>query len=157
MESKANKDSVADNSHTILEMYKLHTEMADRVSQRRNTTNNLFVTINTSIITASIFIFAGNLPNKYIILVAIFILGIALSFVWKNLINSYKKLNTAKFKALDLLENKLPIKFYEIEYKAYQKLKRKDFSDIEKCLPTIFMALYFLGVLIIGISCFSCV
>ncbi len=64
MESQLNKNSMADNNHTILEMYKLHTEMADRVSQRRNTANNLFVTINTSIVATSIFVFTGNLQKR---------------------------------------------------------------------------------------------
>lgn len=131
-----------DKNNTILEMYKLHTEMADRISHRRGVANNWFMTINTSIIAGLLFIITSDLPKKMFMVLGICLLGFTLSYIWKNLIQSYKQLNTAKFKALDILENHLPLKFYEIEYKAYKEAKRKDFSEIEKWIPKVLMVIY---------------
>ena len=143
-----------DENNTILELYKLHVEMADRVSRRRDVTNNWFITINASIISGLLFLITNDLFKTMIVVLGICLLGCALSYIWKNLIQSYKQLNAAKFKALDSLENNLPLKFYEIEYKAYKEVKRKDFSEIEKWIPQVLMAIYALGFLI-GIGVLS--
>ena len=58
-EEKPNSRAI---SSTILELYKLHVEMADRVSQRRAVANNWFITINFSIFSLGSYIgIKGNL------------------------------------------------------------------------------------------------
>jgi len=140
-----NKNSVKNYTQTILEIYKLHVEMADRISHRRGVANNWFITINTSIITVFLFVVGREISNKLVIIISVFILGIALNYIWIKLIKSYKELNTAKFKALHKLESKLPLKFLEIEDKIYKKAKRKDFSDIEITMPRVLILLYFVS------------
>ena len=144
-----NNNNMADNRHTILELYKLHVEMADRVSHRRGIANNLFIVIHTSIILVS------GLTIKYfeqfkIPLLIIMALGTALALIWKELILSYKKLNNAKFKVINKIEeDHFPIQPYVDEYDYYTKDKRKDFSIIEKRIPIVLVAVYIIAIVVI--------
>ena len=152
-----NEEKERIQNNTVLELYKIHVEMADRVSQRRGVANNWFITIHASLISAM-----GILLNKYIqwdsweagwrlelheqfFLIVLSILGIALAFVWRRLINSYRKLNEAKFEVILKIEkNHLPLQPYTDENKYSKKDKRKDFSAIEKYMPNILIVLYLL-------------
>ena len=144
-----NNNNMADNRHTILELYKLHVEMADRVSHRRGIANHLFIVIHTSIILVS------GLTIKYfeqfkIPLLIIMALGIALALIWKELILSYKKLNNAKFKVINKIEeDHFRIQPYVDEYDYYTKDKRKDFSIIEKRIPIVLVAVYIIAIVVI--------
>ena len=144
-----NNNNMADNRHTILELYKLHVEMADRVSHRRGIANNLFIVIHTSIILVS------GLTIKYfeqfkIPLLIVMALGIALALIWKELILSYKKLNNAKFKVINKIEeDHFPIQPYVDEYDYYTKDKRKDFFIIEKRIPIVLVAVYIVAIVVI--------
>ena len=167
-----NNNNMADNRHTILELYKLHVEMADRVSHRRGIANNLFLVIHTSIISVSgltIFLLlyiqhiynniiwwrSDGLTIKYfeqfkIPLLIVMALGIALALIWKELILSYKKLNNAKFKVINKIEeDHFPIQPYVDEYDYYTKDKRKDFSIIEKRIPIVLVAVYIIAIVVI--------
>ena len=146
MEDKKSKEQYGNDFYAhLLEMYKLHTEMADRISQRRGITNNLYISIHTSLIGFLSYLFTNINNHTLIILLAV--LGFVLSLIWLLNIFSYKKLNTAKFKALDELENNLPINFFKIEYDHYKKLKRIDFSDIESGIPVLLMFSYFIFII----------
>lgn len=129
------KEEYGDQYHShLLEMYKLHTEMADRVSHRRDMMNRLYTTANLALIVLLSKLYIDQDIN--LTLAVVFsVLGMGFSFVWGLNIVSYQQLNSAKFEALDLLEKELPMAFYKIEFEAYQKKKRNDFSDIEKVIP----------------------
>ena len=137
------------NNKNNLELYKLHVEMADRVSHRRGIANNLFIAIHTSIILVS------GLAIKYfeqfkIPLLIVMALGIALALIWKELILSYKKLNSAKFKVINKIEeDHFSIQPYVDEYEYYKKDKRKDFSIIEKRIPIVLVTVYIVTIVVI--------
>ena len=140
-EEKPNSGAV---SSTILELYKLHVEMADRVSQRRAVANNWFITINASIFSLGSYI--GIKENLCEVVALLCFLGLYLALIWRALIGSYKKLNSAKFKVINAIEKKhLPIKPYSDEYKHYKEDKRKDFTTVEKWIPTALIIIYSLA------------
>ncbi len=127
----------------LLEQYKLYVEMADRVSQRRLTTNSYFLSINTGLLA-----FVGYVTikesNRYLWLVGL--AGIVLSILWFYILTSYKNLNTAKFKILHEVEKRLPLSLYAAEWnlmgrgdvpKFYRPL-----SHIERVVPWIFVILH---------------
>ena len=147
-EEKPNSRAI---SSTILELYKLHVEMADRVSQRRAVANNWFITINSSIFSLGSYIgIKGNLREVALLC----FLGLCLALIWRALIGSYKKLNSAKFKVINAIEKKhLPIKPYSDEYKHYKEDKRKDFTTVEKSIPTALMIIYSLAFIYVVITC----
>ena len=147
-EEKPNSRAI---SSTILELYKLHVEMADRVSQRRAVANNWFITINSSIFSLGSYIgIKGNLCEAALL----FFLGICLALIWLALIRSYKKLNSAKFKVINAIEQKhLPIKPYYDEYEYYKEDKRKDFTTVEKSIPIALMIIYLAFIIYVVITC----
>lgn len=101
----------------LLEIYKLHAELADRVSQRRDAANQRYASmlVGLGALLAFLLWFGdGNLPAIATRLVSG--LGMGLSLSWYVVIRSYRQLNTGKFKALHELEEKLAYPFYKREW-----------------------------------------
>lgn len=136
----------------LLEQYKLYVEMADRISQRRQSTNNYFLTINTFLL--SFFAFFHNVSsNKSVLVCLISMAGITLCYVWYRLIISYKGLNSGKFKVIHEMEKLLGYAPYDIEWEKLGRGKNKKlylpFTNIEPYIPGIFGALYLVSVLLL--------
>ena len=90
------------NRQERLEIYKLHAEFADRVSQRREGANRLYVSLltGTLIFLAALLRYGtGTMPVGGF--------GIFLSASCYIVIRSYRQLNPGKFDALHELEQKL--------------------------------------------------
>lgn len=132
----------------LIALYQLHAELADRVSQRREGANRLFVTLLTSLIVVT-----GFLLNAHHILALLVlgITGVGISVSWYIVIRSYRQLNSGKFKVLFELETQLPFAFFTREWavlkggrdkKHYWKL-----TVVETFLPLIF-AVVFLALLV---------
>lgn len=86
-----------------LEIYKLLVEMADRVSQRRQSANSFYLTVNTALIGGSSFLAQKSQSLSSILTIAL--AGIAVSILWVWNIQSYKTLNEAKFKVITQIED----------------------------------------------------
>ncbi|MCL4301555.1 MAG: hypothetical protein KJ077_37995 [Anaerolineae bacterium] len=131
----------------LFEQYKLFVEMQDKVSERRHSANTFFLTVNTALVTAIVgFISITPQPNVqygWIILAAI--AGVVFSFTWWRLIQSYKQLNSGKFKIIHLLETRLPAKLFDAEWDALghgDGTVYRPFNQEEKRVPIVFGALY---------------
>jgi hypothetical protein len=127
----------------LLEQYKLYVEMADRISERRQSANSYFLSVNSAILA-----FVGYVTSKessdYLWLLGI--AGATLSFLWYRLIRSYRDLNTAKFKVVHQIEKKLPISPYDAEWNAMGRGENptlyKPVSHIEGGVPWVFLILH---------------
>jgi hypothetical protein len=134
----------------ILEQYKIYVEMADRISARRNLANIFFLTLHTTILGVVGFAFQKiELVNPKWLTTLPFIGVIILCFVWWWLLLSYRQLNTAKYKVIGQLEEKLPASpYWFAEWKELGEGKdRKKYiplTVLEKIVPTIFGVLYFM-------------
>ena len=139
----------------LLEIYKLHTELADRVSQRREGANRLYVSLLVGLMVfgAALLRYGTGDVSAKIVLCAMGTIGALLSVSWYIVIRSYRQLNTGKFKPLHELEEKLAYPFFTREWellgegrdrRRYWKL-----SVVETSLPWIFFAL-FLGMTILA-------
>lgn len=127
----------------LLEIYKLHVELADRVSQRREGANRLYVSVLAGMVTflaVSIRFGVGDLPLDVLLCLA-GIIGSLLSLSWFVVLCSYRQLNSGKFKALLDLETKLVYPFFTTERELLQKRYRK-LTVVETGLPFIFLALF---------------
>ena len=147
---------MSENRNEILELYKLHAELADRVSQRREGANRLFVSLLTGLmvfLAALLRLGTGDLGAD-IVMGFFGVVGAALSAAWYVVIRSYRQLNTGKFKALHELEKKLPYPFFQREWDLLRE--GRDFrrywrlTVVETSLPVIFFLL-FVGVLAFAI------
>ncbi|MCQ2964942.1 MAG: hypothetical protein MJ203_05185 [archaeon] len=119
-----------DNSELLFKQYKLFVEMADHISERREKTNKLYITLMTALF-GMVAVFAKLTYPCIICLVPFLILIRYFSVNWANHIETYKTLNSAKFKVINHLENFLPVKGYTQEWKfcklrGYNKLTEKD-------------------------------
>ncbi|MCY4461145.1 MAG: hypothetical protein OXC26_12245 [Albidovulum sp.] len=139
----------------LLEIYKLHAELADRVSQRREGANRIYVSLLVGLaLFLGVFVRFGvkDFPMAIVFLAA-GIIGAALSISWFIVIRSYRQLNTGKFAALHELEEKLAYPFFKREWELLdegRKLSRYwKLTTVETGLPIIFLVL---SMILIGIS-----
>ncbi len=142
MESPLRSD---EDGRTVLEIYKMLVEMADRVSQRRQSANSFYLSVNTAIIGGSAFL--AQLPDTRISLTVVAIAGIAISLLWIRNIRSYKELNRAKFKVISDLEKRLPTAAYSDEWKLLDPdgdgERYTPFHKVEVMVPWVFVAVHF--------------
>lgn len=129
-----NHDS--NKSEIILAQWQTCVEMANSVSQRRDSMNNIFITLNLAIL-ATISI-SWNIKSIFLLLS-----GIAFCGVWLLFIKNYKLLNCEKFKVIDSLESQLPTHPFREEWDKLQKVKKyMDGTFLEKVLPITFICIY---------------
>ncbi len=134
----------------LLAQWQTCVEMANSVSQRRDTMNNIFVTINLALIAAVSLAF----DFKSIFLLAA---GIVLCFVWKRIITNYRLLNSAKFKVILELEEKLAATPFGDEQKILSACpKYHDGTKLETILPILFIVLYVVLMIVILANSYSC-
>ncbi len=133
--------------HELLEIYKLHAELSDRVSQRREGANRLFVGLLSGLVLfLGIFVRFGRdgVPVASILLFA-GILGVVLSVSWYVVIRSYRQLNSGKFHVLHELEKELAFPFFEKEWEYLERGKNVSqywrLTVVETSLPVIFLVL----------------
>lgn len=149
----------AEDRSQILEIYKLHVEMADHVSQRREGANRLFVAILSAmtVLMAAVLRFApdsGVLSAK-MTATGVALTGLLLTMAWLAIIKSYRQLNTGKFQALHELEKRLPFAFYTVEWKKLQHGKNFcvywKLTVVEMFPPIIFLFLFaIIGLLVLS-------
>jgi len=130
----------------LLEIYKLHAELADRVSQRREGANRLFVGLLTAILLLSAAFLRFGTGEVPLMLFGIGLVGSLLSVAWYIVIRSYRQLNTGKFKALDELEDRLLYPFFRREWELLEQGKNINrywrLTVVETLLPIGFLVLF---------------
>lgn len=130
----------------LLEQYKLYIHSHEKVSDRRQKTNEFFLGLNTALLATLGFI-VGKFGEATAILVSFaLIAGIIICYFWYQIIYSYKGLNTGKFAVIHAIESKLPLSLYDTEWEVLgrgeDKAKYLPFSHIELKIPWVFMFLY---------------
>ena len=132
-----------DKIEIILAQWQTCVEMANSVSQRRDTMNNIFVTLNLAIVAA----ISINWDMKSLF---ILVAGIVVCVIWLLFIRNYKLLNTEKFNVINEIEKKLPVKPFNDEWKKLERNKQyKDSTRLEKALPIMFIVLYVIAIITI--------
>lgn len=125
---------------TVLAQWQTCVDMANSISQRRDTMNNLFVTLNLAIVTAVSIIW--DLRSIFIM-----IAGIVLCIIWILFIRNFKLLNREKFKVINKMEKALPEQPFNDEWDLLCKnIKYKDGTKLENTLPIMFIILYIASV-----------
>ena len=160
-----------DDSSTILELYKMAVEMADRVSARRAGANSFFLTLNTALAAVVGIVSSARQPRGHgtvpsfdpFGLFVTSVAGVVLALVWWALLRYYRRLNAAKFDVINRLEERLPAQPYtdewailhpseslmDDEYSETSRLARwrrrvqhREATVVEQVVPFVFVALY---------------
>lgn len=141
----------------ILEIYKLHAELADRVSQRRLGANRIYVSllVGLMLFCGALLKIGGRHAENGPAFFLVGVVGALLAVSWLLVARSYKQLNSGKFKALRELEKELPFGFFEREWhflgQGKDRKKYLKLSKVEQTVPWVFLALS-LAVVIFGIT-----
>ncbi len=129
----------------LLEQYKIYITSADNISNRRQSANSFFVTLNTALVSLVSYLNIGT-TNTSKMYWAISVAGLAISYMWYRLVRSYKDLNSAKFKVVHEIEKSLPVSPYDAEWEAVGRGKNSKlylpFTHIEIYIPWVFFALH---------------
>ena len=143
-----------ENRRELLEIYKLHAELADRVSQRRAGANRLYVTLLTGILIllAAFFRYGAGTVPVWIGWSVFGVAGMLLSASWFIVIRSYRQLNSGKFPVLLELEKKLSYPFFAREWELLEEGKNVNrywkLTVVETFLPVGFFVLFLLLILV---------
>jgi hypothetical protein len=133
-----------------LELYKLAVEMADRISARRALANTFFLTVNTGLAA----LLGGNNLRWYVAAA-----GIVFALAWWWLLQSYRKLNWAKFEVINAIEPRLPLQLFSDEWDRLKSTRAPlkvwppralwawlkgyhDLGTVERIVPLAFVAIY---------------
>ncbi len=137
------QSSQNDATELILSQWQTCVEMADSISQRRDSMNNLFVTLNLALTAAVSVIW----DIKSIILLGS---GIGVCILWLFFINNFKQLNVEKYKVINNLEKDLPAKPFNDEWQHLEENEQyMTGTSLEFVLPAMFIILYAVLILVI--------
>lgn len=132
---------MASASDELLELYKLATEMADRVTGRRATANNYLFTIHAALLTG---LASGGFSKSMLALA-----GLILAAVWFLLLRSYRDLNRAKFDVILAMEKRLAWRVYGDEWASLKRDpiprwrdRYAEFGTIERLVPAVLAVIY---------------
>lgn len=131
----------------LLDQYKIYVNAAEKISDRRQSTNEFFLGLNTALIGLLGFIKTKeNLSEDALLLFIASVAGAVICYLWYRIILSYKGLNSAKYEVIHTIEGRLPLALYDTEWEALgrgeDKTKYWPFSHIERYVPWIFIGLY---------------
>ena len=132
----------------VFEMYKLYVEMADKVSERRQSANSFFLTINSAIVALVGYVHLSQdvVPGITSFFWLVAAAGMVLCFLWYRLIRSYKDINSGKFKVIHAIEQQLPLHLYDAEWIALGEGKDPKlylpFTHIEIYVPWVFLLIH---------------
>ena len=109
------KETYGDSFGTdLLEQYKMYVQSAENVSARRVASSRYLLTLNIALVTLYGIQSEGSVRSYWATLVPI--LGILVSLLWYQIIQSHRDLNTVKFKIIHQLEEHLPVALYTHEW-----------------------------------------
>ena len=149
---------MADADRTeLLEVYKLHAELADRVSQRREGANRLHVSIAVGLVVflGTLIRFSDDRTLDTSVFIAVGFCGLIVSASWYIALRSYRQLHSKKFRVLHDLETRLPYQFFTMEWDPESVGTKSNrywrLSVVETVLPMTFSAL-FLGMVVYSLA-----
>lgn len=139
----------SEDKEIILEQYKLYVDTAEKVSDRRQSSNNFFLTLNSVLLAFTGFLTSLSFKFWHAILA---LAGICIALLWLLTLKSFRNLNRGKFKVIHCLEEQLPIKLFKDEWRylgeGKDKKKYLKLSVVEQGVPIVFMILYILVIVL---------
>ena len=131
--------------------YKLFVETSQSITEKRQNANNYLLTLCSSLVTLYVTFLSTFGHHRWNALITV--AGVFVCFIWWSLVNSYKALNTAKFKVIHEMEEQLPVALFDYEWhvcgKGKDRAKYVPLTHLERLVPWMF------GVLFIALSLYA--
>ncbi|MGI5324866.1 RipA family octameric membrane protein [Actinomadura nitritigenes] len=125
---------------TLVELYKLAVETADRTSARRATANAFFLTVQTALAgLAAALPVAGACAATAVYLAALTLCG-----AWWIQLRTYRALSRARFAAISELEADLPVALFTDEWAGRPRVYI-ELGLVERTIPYVFAAIHTLA------------
>lgn len=132
----------------LMEQYKIYLQTSEDLVERRQTVNNFYITANAALVSifGTVVALSTNRSLGLLVGLCFAALGIVLCLSWSRILKSYGNLNASKMKVISIIERELPASLYDAEWSVMSdklnKQKYVSFTDSEKRLPRIFIAIY---------------
>lgn len=130
-----------------IDIYKLCIDMADKTSERRLKTNAFIIAINTGLISLNGYLSSTGVSQAVWSFIICFVC-IIVNLYWIFLVSTYKKINEAKYKTINKIENdnNFPFKPFNEEYDHLKSKSYFHLTTIERLIP---LTLIILNVVVI--------
>ena len=154
MREESNKAGESCKQKEILELYKLHAELADRVIQRRDGVNRLYASLLAGVATAGTIIIrlgGSDIPIQVVIILGA--LGLAISSCWHITLRGYQQPLNVKFGILEHMEKDLSYQFFTKESDVLKNIAPEKLSifllpNKSNLLPFIFYMFFAVWIII---------
>ena len=117
--------------------------MADRVSQRRQAANRFYISLLSGL--GGLYLLLEKILHTQPNIIIWAILIIIISLLWWLTINSYRQLNSGKFKVIHEMEQQLPFACYDREWDYLGRGKNgklyRQLSKVEGYVPLVIIVL----------------
>ena len=153
----SSQEKVSDEQQKIiLDQWRMVVESAIQVSTRRQSANNLFITILTILVGGVLFsdgFWSSDKTFQLIVSIIVSILGVFICCEWMSQIKYYGELNDIKYSAVRDMEKHLPVQYFNAEdvYFYDNYISRKSFSKRERNIPICFLGVFVLLTIIAGV------
>ena len=132
-----------DDREIFFQQYKLYVETAEKVSDKRQVANTYFLSLNSFLLVLSGYLTTIPFRLWHILIV---IAGSAICLLWILNLQTYRSLNSAKYKMIHQMEKQLPVRLFDGEWDLLERGKNKKLypklSVIEQRVPLVFILLY---------------
>lgn len=160
-ESQDQLEHSNENQDQLIEIYKLQSQLADSISNRRVTINRfyIFTMAGLFLVFPAFFKFPDEIRNlipiSYLV-TGMAILGITLSVAWFISINSNLRLGMIKSETLKNLEDELDYQFFQDEGEFLEKYRGHrtywEVSYIEIFIPVLFFLIFAMSLNLVSVS-----
>lgn len=133
-----------DNTELIAEMWGKTAELADSVTDKRINASNFYMSIDTALV--GLLYFVNNWWDYTVAFV-----GLTVAILWFFSVQNYRYLSSAKWKVVNDLEEKLPVKPFKYEWKVLtyrEKYRYFQVTKIERIMPFLFGLLFLLIIIL---------
>lgn len=144
----------------MLEQYKLFLQTSEDLVNRRQNVNSFYISISSALVAVMGAFFALDFGRQAEMIIGLVfcVVGIILSASWSKILSCYGNLNSSKMKIISNIEKQLPLSLFDAEWAALSdrlnKKKYISFTESEQIIPRLFCLVYFLVIVMIGVSYF---
>lgn len=133
----ANPKQTSGEKIFFFEQYKLVVGIADNLTERRSRLNQFYITLLSSIFAVILLVLKGEIDGSVarFSLLTVSLIGMVISYVWRENVKSYKALSKAKFDLINDMEKELPYPYFTKEWSELKKAKYPGLTKWELRLP----------------------
>ena len=140
-----------DRPEVLFGQYKLAVEMADRISGRRQAANAFFAPIVAALTVTNGSDLVTEGPWSYLVSTV----SVLICVLWWQLLLTYRRLNSAKFRVIHELEEYLPASLFSVEevyYTAPEGPRHIALSKIESAIPLLLAVAHVAIIVIVSVG-----